>query len=138
MIAQWLIAASAGIVLLLGVLHLCFTYAGNKLHPRDAALMDQMKQVRLVIARTSTWDAWIGFNASHSLGLILYAAVFGYLALREPAMLFGSAFLGVVGLGTLVAWLLLAKAYWFSRPLQGVAVALVLYAAGWTAALRGY
>ncbi len=71
------------------------------------------------------------------MGLILFAALFGYLALRQPAVLFGSAFLGVVGLGALAGWLAMARAYWFSRPLQGIALALILYAGGWAVALRG-
>ncbi len=51
MIAQWLVTGSAGVALLLGVLHLYFTYVGDKLHPRDQALLAQMKQTRLVIAQ---------------------------------------------------------------------------------------
>ena len=132
--AGWLVAASAAITIALGLLHLYFTYVGNKLHPRDAALMEQMKQVQLVIARTSTWRAWIGFNASHSLGLILFGALFGYLSLAQPGVLFGSWFVGAIGLAALAAWLIMARAYWFARPLQAVALASVLYVAGWITA----
>lgn len=135
MTAGALVAASAAITIALGLLHLYFTYIGNKLQPRDAGLMEQMKEVRLVIARTSTWRAWIGFNASHSLGLVLFGALFGYLALAQPTVLFGSAFLGLTGLASLAAWLMMARAYWFSRPLQAVALASVLYIAGWLTAL---
>ena len=135
MIAGWLVAASAAITIALGLLHLYFTYVGNKLHPREPALIEQMKQVRLVIARTTTWRAWMGFNASHSLGLILFGALFGYLALAQPDVLFGSWFLGAIGLAALAAWLVMARAYWFSRPLQAVMLATVLYLAGWLTAL---
>ena len=133
--APWLVASSAAIMLLLGLLHLAFTYQGNKLQPRDPAAMAHMKSSRLVIARTSTWDAWIGFNASHSLGLILFGTMFGFLALAHPALLFGSPFLGATGLATLAAYVAMARRYWFSRPLQGAALATLLYGAGWLSAL---
>ena len=34
------------------------------------------------------WRAWVGFNATHSLGLILFGALYGYLATRHSAWLF--------------------------------------------------
>jgi hypothetical protein len=43
----------------------------------------------------------VGFNASHSMGLILFALVFGYLALAHDQLLFQSPFLLVVGLAML-------------------------------------
>jgi hypothetical protein len=47
-----------------------------------------------VISRETTmWKAWIGFNASHSLGAILFGLVYGYLALAHPAFLFPIPFL---------------------------------------------
>jgi hypothetical protein len=34
------------------------------------------------------WKAWIGFNASHSFGLILFGTVYAYLALAHGSFLF--------------------------------------------------
>jgi hypothetical protein len=76
------------------------------------------------------WKAWIGFNASHSLGAILFGAVFGYLALKQPMLLFHSYFLGFTGLIALGAYLTLARLYWFSRPLQCIALAFLCYVTG--------
>ncbi len=135
MLPAGLIAASAAIMIALGLLHLWFTYNGNKLHPRDASLLAQMQSTSLVIARTSTWNAWIGFNASHSLGLMLFGVVFGYLALAHPALYFGAPFLGATGLTALLAYLFMARRYWFARPLQAVALATALYVGGWLGAL---
>ncbi len=81
------------------------------------------------------WKAWVGFNASHSLGAILFGAVFSYLALEQPGLLFHSYFLGAAGLVTLCAYLAMAKLYWFKRPLQGISLALLLYVAGFVAAI---
>ena len=62
------------------------------------------------------WKAWVGFNASHSLGAVLFALVYGYLALADPAFLFGSWFLIAVGFGVLLSYSVLAKIYRFSAP----------------------
>lgn len=125
-----LMAASAGIILLLGSLHLLYTFRGKKLYPRDTHLERQMDQVSPVITRQTTmWRCWIGFNASHSLGAMLFGLVYGYLALQHTALLFGSPFLLLVGAAALAAWLWLAKTYWFSVPLAGIALSLLLYGA---------
>lgn len=133
--AQILVAISAGIIMLLGLLHLAYTYFGDKLHPRDADLLARLKTTSPVITRqTTVWKAWIGFNASHSLGAILFGVVFGYLALQQPLLLLHSYVLGFTGLIVLGAWLAMAKLYWFARPLQGIALALLLYVAGFISA----
>ena len=127
--APYLMTGSAAIVLLLGLLHLLYTFRGPKLRPRDAELQERMSAVSPVISRETTmWDAWVGFNASHSFGAILFGVVYGYLSLIHPEFLFGSAFLLVVGLVLLGGYTFLAKRYWFSVPLRGILVSLILYA----------
>jgi hypothetical protein len=127
-IKSLLVAASAAILLLLGLLHLVYTFYGPKLLPRDRALQARMQEVSPVISRETTmWKAWIGFNASHSYGLILFGAVFGYLALAQGEFLFQSVFLLSLGLATLLGYVFLAKRYFFSIPLMGVLLATILY-----------
>lgn len=122
--------ASAAIILFLGTVHVLLTFAGVKLHPRDPLLRAAMEAVPLVLTRQTTlWRAWIGFNASHGQGAILFGLVFGYLALRAPTLLFGSIFLRALGLAALAGWLALARRYWFRAPVRGVALALLLYLA---------
>jgi hypothetical protein len=75
------------------------------------------------------WRAWIGFNVSHSLGLLLFGLLYGYLALVEPDVLFGSWFVLLVGFAMLSSYAVLAWAYWFSTPLIGIVIALVLFVA---------
>ena len=117
--------------MLLGLVHLAYTYFGDKLHPRDTDLLARLKTISPVISRqTSVWKAWIGFNASHSLGAILFGLIFGYLALQQPMLLFHSYFLGFTGLIVLAAYLVMAKLYWFIRPLQGISLALLFYVVG--------
>jgi hypothetical protein len=125
-----LVAASAAIILLLGVIHLLYTFRGNKLHPRDSALEARLKEVSPVITRETTmWKAWIGFNASHSYGAILFGLVYGYLALFHGAFLFASPFLLVLGLVLLAGYAFLGRAYWFSVPFRGIVLSTALYVA---------
>lgn len=123
------------IPLVLGALHLFYTFRGPKLFPRDAELIEGMKRTTLVITRESTvWRAWIGFNTTHSMSLILFGLIYGYLALAAPDLLFASQFLRLLGLATLLAFVVLARRYFFSVPFKGVAIATLLYVAGLIAA----
>jgi hypothetical protein len=123
-----LVAASAAILLLLGLIHLLYTFRGNKLHPRDPALEARLKEVSPVISRETTmWNAWIGFNASHSYGAILFGLVYGYLALFHGAFLFASTFLLLLGLALLTGYVFLGKVYWFSVPFRGIVLSTALY-----------
>src|SRR5271169_1746618 len=90
---------SASIILTLGIVHLVYTFWGANLTPRDPALQISMSQISPVITRETTmWRCWLGFNASHSMGLILFGLVFGFLALAHDQLLFQSPFLLVAGL----------------------------------------
>src|ERR1700754_2622070 len=133
--AYILIAASAAVLGTLGSLHLLYTYHGNKLDPRDPAVREAMQRTTPVITRqTSVWRATKGFNASHSLGIIAFALVYGYLALWRSEVLGGSLFLLALGMAVLLAYLALARRYFFSVPFRGVALASALYALGWAMA----
>jgi len=129
-LAVALIAASAAIILLLGLVHLLYTFRGRKLHPRDAELEARLREVSPVLTRQTTmWKAWVGFNASHSFGAIFFGAVYGYLSLAHSEFLFRSPFLLSAGLLLLLGYAFLSKRYWFSVPFRGIVLATVLYAA---------
>jgi hypothetical protein len=130
-----LMAISAGMSLLLGVVHLVYTFTGTSLLPRDPALHAAMSQAPLAITRdTTVLRAWIGFNASHGMALILFGLVFGYLAFQHTRLLFDSVFLLAAGFAMLAGLVVLARLYWFGVPLAGVALALACYAASVVAA----
>jgi hypothetical protein len=130
-LASLLIVASAAIVFVLGTLHLLYTFRGRKLHPRDAETLRAMQQSTLWITRQATvWQTWIGFNASHSLGLVSFALIYGYLALAAPDLLLGSLFLRGVGLALLLAYVVVARRYFFSLPFHGVVLATAFFMAG--------
>ena len=118
MAAKILMVLSASIVFTLGVVHLVYTFWGPMLTPRDPALQLSMSQIAPVITKETTmWWCWVGFNASHSMGLILFGLLFGFLALAHGQLLFQSPFLLVVGLAMLGGMVVLCKVYFFSVPL---------------------
>jgi len=135
MLAQSLLAASAAIFFVLGTIHLVYTFASNKFSPRDAALEARLREVPPVISREmSMWSAWIGFNASHSYGAMLYGLVYGYLAVFRFDVLKQTPFLLAVGALFLAGFLIVAVRYWFRIPRNGIALSFVLYVAGCIAA----
>lgn len=128
MIAIALMTLSTLVLLTLGVLHLVYTFAGPKLMPRDPALQARMNEVHPVITRQTTmWRAWVGFNASHSMGAILFGLVYGFLANAYPELLFNSPFLLAVGFAMLGGFAVLGKVYWFHVPFTGIVVSLACY-----------
>ena len=130
MAARVLMVVSASIVFSLGVVHFVYTFSGQNLTPRDHALQISMSQVSPFITKETTmWRCWVGFNASHSMGLILFGLVFGYLAVAHGQLLFQSPFLLVVGLAVLVGLVVLCKIYFFSAPFAGISVSLACYIA---------
>jgi hypothetical protein len=128
--ARILMVLSASIVFTLGVVHLVYTFWGLMLTPRDPALQISMSQIAPVITNETTmWRCWMGFNASHSMGLILFGLVFGFLALAHDQLLFHSPFLLVVGLAMLGSLVVLCKVYFFSAPLTSISISLACYVA---------
>ena len=122
-LAPSLIAAGAAIFGLLGTLHLLYTFFTDRFEPRDAAAGAAMRATSpRLTRRTSVWSAWVGFNASHSLGAMLFAAVYGLLALAHPDWLRASPALLGLGVATCLAYLALAARYWFRTPLLGIAL----------------
>lgn len=129
--ASLLVACSGTIVLALGLVHLLYTFHGPKLTPRDAGLKAAMQADSPQISRQTTmWRAWISFNASHSIGAILFGLLYGYLACARPEVLWGSAFLCGLGLAVLLSYVGLGWLYWFRVPFTGVVVSALLFTAG--------
>jgi hypothetical protein len=130
MAARVLMVLSASLIFTLGVVHLVYTFWGPKLTPRDPALEISMSQISPVITNETTmWRCWVGFNTSHSMGLILFGLVFGFLAVAHGQLLFQSPFLLVVGLAMLGGFVVLSKVYFFRVPFAGISVSLACYVA---------
>jgi len=121
---------AAAIIFGLGAAHLLFTFRGDKLHPRDPGLIERMRAVSPVLSRETTmWRAWIGFNASHSLGAMLFGVVYADLALAHGPVLWSSPVLLGAGFLLLAVFVFLGRRYWFSFPFRGIVLALIAYVA---------
>jgi hypothetical protein len=134
--ARLLVILGASIFGVLGGLHLAYTFFSDKFLPRERAVIDAMKGTSPRLTRETTmWDCWIGFNASHSLGAILLAAVYLLLAWQHWAVLAQSRSLLALAVATGAAYLWLAHTYWFRVPLAGIAIATACFAAAFVLVL---
>ncbi|HEX4597241.1 MAG TPA: hypothetical protein VH278_05605 [Burkholderiaceae bacterium] len=131
MLARILIVLGAGVIGFLGAMHLVYTFFSNKFDARDPAVSAAMKATSPVLTRrTSLWNAWIGFNGSHGLGVVLFAATYLVLALGHMSVLRESGALTWLPVAGSAAYLALAKRYWFRTPLVGVAIATLCFLIG--------
>ena len=131
MISRILIATCAAIILFFGSVHLAYTFFTDQLTPFEGQMETAMKRVvPRISSGTTMWKAWVGFNVSHSMGLMLFGLIYGYLTVYRWDMLQKSYFLAGLGLVVLVSYVVLARVFWFSDPLIGTSVATLLYVAG--------
>jgi len=122
----------------LGGLHAIYTMLDlrnpRRLVPVDPSVMHAMANSALRLSRggTDMWRAWIVFNFSHSLVLLLLATVAiwaGFRINRLPVAIM--PMLTLIG----CAYLLLALLYWFRIPAIGVAIGTGCFAAAWVLSL---
>jgi len=130
MLPQILIVFAAALMGVLGVIHIVYTFFTNKFQPRNAATSDAMKATSPVLTRrTNFWDAWIGFNASHGLGIVLFAATYLVLAIGHMSLLRESPLLTWLPVAGSASYLALACRYWFRTSIIGTAIATACFLA---------
>jgi len=126
-----LIGSSVAILLYLGSIHLACTLLTHKFSPAEGQVETSMKLVAPRISgETTMWRAWMGFNVSHSMGLLLFGVIYGYMVVCRWEVLHTSYFLAGAGLLMLAAYVAVARIFWFTAPLIGVSAATLLYVAG--------
>lgn len=125
---QFLWIAASGILLFLGAMHLYYTFFTNKFSIRNQAVEEGMKQsYTWLTKRTTVWNAWIGFNASHSLAGIYIGLINIILAIQFYEELSQSIALKGLTLLSGLFLLFLGKRYWFNIPFLGILVATCFY-----------
>jgi len=125
---QVLLVTGALIFGVLGSIHLFYTFVGNRFDPRDAATRTAMESTSPVISRRlSMWQAWIGFNGSHSLGAIVFAAFVLLLALRHMEFMRANPAFAWLAVANAAAWFAVGSRYWFRTPLTGIGLAGVCF-----------
>jgi len=135
MIAQTLFILGSVPLILLGALHLVFTLRDHKspryIVPRSDDLIQQMQAEPLrLTSETTMWRAWIGFNISHSIAVLLVGVGYLYLSLRYFPTL--RADIIIHWAAPVLAWVfvILSKCFWFSKPLRGSFVSAVFFTIG--------
>ena len=122
----------------LGALHAVYTlldlHNPRRLVPVNPSVIHAMANSALRVSRggTDMWRAWIGFNFSHCLGLLLFATLAiwaGFRINRLPVAILPA--LTLIG----CAYLLLALLYWFRIPAIGVAIGTGCFAVAWVLSL---
>ena len=123
----------------LGTTHAVYTFLDLRnprwLVPVDPSVAQAManSHLRLSGGRTDMWRAWVGFNFSHSLGLLIVAALAFWAASRASTIP-----VGIIPALTLIGciYLVLALVYWFRAPAIDVAIGTGCFAAAWVFSLR--
>jgi len=123
-----LIVIGSSIFLILGSIHLFYTFFTGKFTPRNSAAEQEMKNTSPVLTRqTTVWNAWVGFNASHSLGAIFLGLVNILLITQYFSVAHDSLMLQIINLSTILFYLFLAKRYWFKTPLIGIIISSICF-----------
>ncbi|RZM84160.1 hypothetical protein C3B51_04355 [Pseudoalteromonas rubra] len=118
----------------LGLLHLIYTFFSKKFDPYNLAVKEAMLNTSPRITKqTNMWQAWVGFNASHSLGALFFAAFYIPLCINHFDVVAGTVWFSVLPSIVGVSYLLLAKKYWFKVPFTGILVSSACFViAAWS------
>lgn len=131
-IAKYLWETGSIIIAVMGVLHLRATFFSNKFSSHNEKVIEEMKTSFPVLTKETTiWNAWIGFNATHSSGAIFIGIVNFYLVFRYFAVLQFDHFFFLFNILTLGFYVYIAKKYWFKIPLIGVTTVLISFIASY-------
>ncbi len=118
------ILIASSIFLILGTMHLIYTFFTNKFLARDSETTQKMKETSPILTKeTTVWNAWIGFNASHSTGAIFIGLINILLVTQHFEVYQNSFNILLLDICTGIFYLFLAKKYWFKIPLIGILIA---------------
>jgi len=124
MTAKIFILIASSIFLILGTIHLVYTFFTNKFLARDGETNEKMKSTSPILTNeTSVWNAWIGFNASHSTGAMFIGLINIMLVCQHFEVYRSSFNILLLDICTGIFYLFLAKKYWFKIPLIGILIA---------------
>lgn len=142
-LSRYVFLAGSAPYIVLGVAH-AFATPSNPdrpkgLSPRDPQLGEAMAKTALVLTRrTDMWKAWVGFNLSHSLGVVLFGVFVVLVGRSELAFeMDGPVFLPLAVLVS-TGYLALAARFWFRTPIIGCALSVFLFCLSWILRLLGH
>ena len=102
------------------------------LSPRDPAVRDAMAHDTILLTRrTTVWLAWVGFNLSHSLGLLLIGVVVVLIGRTSASFQAQAAVFLPLAVLVSATYLVLGVRYWFRTPIIGISLACVCFFVSW-------
>ncbi|MBT1065194.1 hypothetical protein KJY73_16510 [Bowmanella sp. Y26] len=126
--SQILLIIGVSIFGVLGTIHLLYTFFTEKFSPYDPSVAAAMEGSSPRLTKETTmWRAWVGFNASHSLGVMLLAAIYIPLGIYHFELIQNSLWFSLLPVIVSISYLILAKKYWFKIPFIGVLISLVCF-----------
>lgn len=128
MIAKYLWEFGSLIILVLGTIHLYYTFFTNKFSSKNEKVVQEMKLSYPILTKDTTiWKAWIGFNASHSSGAIFIGVINIYFAIKYFTVVQSDHFFFLINILTIGFYVWLAKKYWFKIPFTGILITLICF-----------
>ncbi|GAB4044137.1 LIC_13387 family protein [Spirosoma jeollabukense] len=128
MLSKYFWMTGSLIIATLGSIHLYLTFFTTAFSSGNEQMIEQMKASSPMLSPAiNMWKAWIGFNASHSSGLLFIGLLNFYLALRYFGQVQSDPFFFFMTVLTIGFYGWLAEKYWFTIPFVGVLVALICY-----------
>ena len=83
------------------------------------------------------WRAWVGFNLSHSLGLVLFGGVIVLVGRTSASFGYNAGVFLPLAIVVAIAYLILSMAYWFRTPIIAIGLCVLLFSAAWVLQLVG-
>lgn len=139
-VSRYLFLAGGLVLVLLGVAHVILTprhpAQPTGLSPSDPQLAASMSRTHLRLTRRlDMWSAWVGFNYSHSLGLVVLGGVVLIIGRSDSSFgADGHVFVPFAFFSSAI-YLLLAANYWFRTPTLGFGLCCLLFVASWLLSL---
>ena len=128
MLAKYLWEIGSLILVILGAIHIFYTFFSNKFSSKNKNLISEMKSSSPILTKETTmWRAWIGFNASHSSGVIFIGILNFVLAIKYFTTFQSEHFFFIFNILTITFYVWLAKKFWFRIPFIGISLTFICY-----------
>jgi hypothetical protein len=128
--AQILLTAAGTIILLMGTGHMALTlrdvWKPTAFTPTDESVRLAMQGAQLRFnRRLNLWEAWLGFNLSHSMGAMMFGGALLFAAQFHLDAFLESTVLQTVAVLIPILYLVVGIRFWFWGPVLGVSVVLL-------------
>ncbi len=129
---QLLLVVGSSIFVLLGGAHGVLTFRDlsnpRSFTPRDPELRAAMQESAIAFhPKVNLWRAWLGFNLSHSLGLVMFGGAFLYLGIFQSFLFSRSILLQSCSILVSAAYLVMSLKFFFSKPAIGSGIAMACF-----------